>query len=83
MEAITVACDICGRRKQDTNHWLVAIVRPGYEGLIFQPAEATESPRNPLLVDEDLCGQTCAHTRFSRWMDDLKTAFSTQENEAA
>ncbi len=81
MLAETIKCDECGLEKRETNHWLVAITRPGFEGILFQPAEATESPRNPLFTYKDLCGQGCAHTRLGRYLDDLKALFmSTQDS---
>jgi hypothetical protein len=83
MEAPTVVCDICGRQKAEVNHWLVAITRPSFEGILIQPVEATETPRNPVFTYEDLCGQQCCHKRISRYLDDLNSLFnSTQETEA-
>lgn len=79
MEHPVTTCDICGRAKAETNHWLVAIVKPGFEGIIFQPAEATEDPRNPEFVYEDICGQECGHKRLSRWLDELNAAFIQPE----
>ena len=83
MDVATKACDVCGRQKQETNHWLVAVMKDGFEGIIFQPAEATEEPRNPRVIYEDICGQECAHKRLSRWLDELNAVFSeTTESEA-
>jgi len=77
----TAVCAVCGHFKYEVNHWLVAVSRPGYEGILIQPVEATESPRAENFIYEDLCGQACAHTRLSRCLDDLKAAF-TSETEA-
>jgi hypothetical protein len=73
MDVSTVACNVCGRQKQETNHWLVAIVRDGFEGILFQPAEACSDPRNPDFKYEDICGQECSHKRLSRWLDTLNS----------
>ena len=84
MDVATKACDVCGRQKQETNHWLVAVTKAGFEGIIFQPAESVEEPRNPLFTYEDICGQECAHKRLSRCLDELNAVFSEpSESEAA
>jgi hypothetical protein len=76
-----VKCDICGLQKQETNHWLVAITRPGMEGLLFLPAEAAENPHIPGFTYEDICGEACLHKRLSRWLTDLNApAPTTQES---
>jgi hypothetical protein len=76
-----ITCDICKRPKELTNHWQVAITKPGLEGVLFLPAEAVESPRHADFVYEDICGQECCHKRLSRWLDDLN-APSTVSNES-
>jgi hypothetical protein len=81
MQAPPYLCNVCGAPKLDTNHWLVAIVKPGFEGILFQPVEATETPRNPEFEYEELCGHACAHKRLSRYLDDLKTVFFNLEPE--
>ena len=84
MDVNTKQCNICGRHKQQTTHWIVAMVKPGIEGIIFQPAEACSSPRNPEFTYEDFCGQLCAHKRLDRWFEDLSNViFPTHEIEAA
>jgi hypothetical protein len=80
MDIATKSCDVCGRQNLAANDWLVAIVRPEYEGILFVPAEAAASSRNPDFIYEDICGQECGHKRLSRWFDELAT---TQESEAA
>jgi hypothetical protein len=77
----TAMCKICGRYKHEVNHWLVAIAKPGFEGILIQAAEAASSPRNPEFIYEDLCGQGCAHKRLSRYLDELNALFTTQETE--
>ena len=84
-------CDECGAHKRDTNHWLVAVERPDFEGILFVPAEAAMPPseRDKEFQYRDICGQGCAHTRLSRWLDGLKQIDYTDnpqqptENEAA
>ena len=71
MDVNTKGCEVCGVLKQKTNHWVVVIVRPDYEGLILVPAEAAQEPRIEGYKYEDLCGQACAHKRLSQWFDEL------------
>jgi len=78
-EFAAITCDECHTLKRETNHWLVSVTRPGFEGIIFQPAEATESPRNPLFLYENHCGDRCATIRFSRYLDELKALFTATE----
>jgi hypothetical protein len=79
MRTAAVICDVCKRQKQEVNHWLVAIVRPLYEGIIFEPADAVEEPRRDNVIYEDICGQECAHKRLSTWLDELNEAFQPAE----
>jgi hypothetical protein len=75
-----VKCDICKRQKQETNHWLVAITTPGFEGILFVPADAACKPLPGGYVSKDLCGQECAHKELSAWLDDFKNIdFPTKE----
>jgi hypothetical protein len=85
MNVTTVACDVCGRQKQETNHWLLVISRPDVEGLIFQPAGTEEEPRRERTTYEDVCSDGCAQKRLQRYLDELKkfTAAPTAETEAA
>jgi hypothetical protein len=78
-----IVCDVCGLPKGATNHWLVAIVRPGYEGILIQPAEASTSPRDPDFKYSDICGQQCAHKQLSRWFDESTGTALNTESEAA
>ncbi len=71
MDIATVQCNVCGRQKQETNHWLVAIVVPTFEGIVFEPAETFTSRQNPALQFEDICGHACAHKRLSQWLETL------------
>ena len=76
MRSNAVICDVCKRQKQETNHWLVAIVRPLYEGILFEPAESVDEPRRDNVIYQDICGQQCAHKRLSAWLDELNEVFN-------
>jgi hypothetical protein len=69
--------------KRETNHWLVAITGPGFDGMIFQAAETAASPRNPLFAYKDLCGHGCAHKRLGAYLDELRAIFTTTESETS
>jgi hypothetical protein len=66
-------CDVCGAVKGATNHWLVAFQLEGVSGIQFVPAEATnpESRALPRVKASDICGQACAHKRFSQFFETL------------
>jgi hypothetical protein len=78
-------CKNCGAPKLETNHWQMAITRPGFEGVIYQPIETVEEPRNPEFLYEELCGDTCSLKHHQRYLDDLKELFKAlqQKKEAS
>ena len=88
MEVNTVACNICGRMKQDTNHWFLAIAPadtsdPRSNGIAFGTSEAVLHDPTGLIL-EHICGQECLHKRLSRWFDDLNSSTATiQESVTA
>jgi hypothetical protein len=64
-DVATKACNVCGRLKQEANHWLVAV--DCYDTLQFWPATRPTEP--PLgQTTEDICGADCAHKRLSQWL---------------
>jgi hypothetical protein len=72
-----IQCEICGRQKQETNHWLVAITGAGFaNAIVFVPAESAGERESRYKYD-DLCGEGCALKRLSRWLSELKAASST------
>jgi hypothetical protein len=83
MDVSTVACDICKHQKQETNHWLVVIEKPGFEGLIFLPSEAAQEPRVEGYIYRDLCGHMCAQKKLSQWLDELKNINYPTKGDAA
>ncbi len=73
MRSEAVTCDICGRAKQETNHWFVAICRHGIISICPTWATAfyaaiTESPDER----QDLCGEDCLHKWLSAHLPELK-----------
>lgn len=82
MRSEAIVCDVCKRQKQETNHWLVAIVRAGYEGILFQPAESCVERDRIDAIYEDICGQECAHKRLSAWLDELNAIFNQPTAES-
>ena len=84
MQVLTVQCNICERMKQETNHWLKSVEKPNFEGILFLPADAAQDPPVAGYRYSDICGQACAHVKFSQWLDDLNNInFPTKQSEAA
>ncbi len=86
MDVNTVACDVCGRMKQETNHWFLAIAPvdtsdPRNNGIAFGTSEAVIQDSTGLIL-EHICGQECLHKRLSRWFDDLNS-LTAQESVTA
>lgn len=73
-------CSVCRQINEHSTPWLVAISNPDLAGLIIQPAETITEPRNPELTYENICGESCAHKRLSRWFTSL---LSHSESEMA
>lgn len=75
MEVTNIVCDVCGRQKGSTNHWLVVVSDPRdpnarlYDGLAFGTIESHVT--DALFKVEHICGQACAHTRLSQWLETL------------
>jgi hypothetical protein len=84
MDVATVACDVCGRSKGETNHWLQCITQPAkgdlpeIQGIGFGPIDAPISDAD--IKVEHICGHACAVKRFSQWLETLN-ANSTPSNE--
>ncbi len=68
-----VKCDVCGKLKGETNHWLK--VSPSVSrldgGLMFSKDPDFQS--GGLTQIEDICGQECAHKRLSAWLESLNS----------
>lgn len=79
MQAPPYLCQVCNAPKLTTNHWQMAITRPDLEGVIYQPIETVEAPRNPLFTYEELCSDTCSIKHHQRYLDDLRKRFKAME----
>jgi len=70
-----IICDVCGRDKGETNHWIIAATipptpeAPGEIGIGFAPMGTPVN--DPDAKIEHLCGQGCATKRFSQWLETL------------
>lgn len=72
----TVVCDVCGRAKQETNHWTLVVI--GYvenapDSIVFMPMEGRFAYHDP-FPDKDLdvyhlCGKECSMLALSRHQD--------------
>jgi hypothetical protein len=83
MDAPPYLCSICHTPKLTTNHWQIAITRPEMEGVLYQPIESIEEPRNPLFIYEELCGDTCSLKHHQRYLDDLRNRFKDMDESEA
>ena len=83
-----ITCDVCGTAKGETNHWLAAVVvppqpdEPNERLIAFAPLD-TVKPEDVDAEDRDaaiehICGQACAHTRLSQWLDELSNSPTTE-----
>lgn len=61
-----ITCDVCGQPKGATNHWYLVVSRPGGPGIAFGPISMGVDDSD--LKQEHICGQACAHKRFSQWL---------------
>lgn len=72
-----IRCDVCGRQKGETNHWLQCITQPAkeefpaIEGIGFGPIDAPISGTDVKV--EHICCHACAVKRFSQWLGTLNT----------
>ena len=82
MQGTSTTCDVCGRVKGETNHWLVAVSSPICVGVMYVPAECISNPRWPEYIYLDICGHGCASKHFAAWLADT-TATQQQLQEDA
>jgi hypothetical protein len=67
--------------KKLTNDWLVCVTRPtGAEGIAFGPSDSVVN--DPEAKVEDICGQECAHKRFSIWLTNHSAPLTAKGGEA-
>lgn len=66
---VTYRCAVCGIRRGEANHWLIAMVNQTTVILsLWDHALATAHNAHPL------CGEKCAHALQSRFISDLRKA---------
>jgi len=70
MRGTSTTCDVCGRVKGETNHWLVAVSLLDHAGILYQPAELASDPRKSDYTYIDICGHNCAGKHFAAWLAD-------------
>ena len=69
-----IKCDVCGRVKGETNHWLIAVTsRPEAEhscerGVAFAALGAHVDTD---FEQEHICGADCAHKKLSEFLETL------------
>lgn len=65
MTPTTTSCAVCGRVKQETNHWFKAHSDGDVLAIVMTGSMVQSEPFHTL----DICGETCTHTLLSRWME--------------
>jgi len=63
----TVRCAVCGKLREQANHWFLIWLTFGFHCYPFDIA-----PRQP--GDLPVCGQACAQKEFERWMTATRNA---------
>jgi hypothetical protein len=66
-----INCNVCGRLKLEVNHWLIAVIWRSKTEITFFPASEEWLKVSGPFDFEDICGQKCAHTRLSQFLDSL------------
>jgi hypothetical protein len=59
------SCDICGKQKQQTNHWLLAFIADYTISVRTWDSVKTENLRE----FKHLCGQECVLKFVNKWMN--------------
>ena len=68
----TVICDVCGKERQQTNHWWTALVSSaGWWTIKHYDDNDNYSGL------KHLCGQACVHTMVDAWMSSGAQAAQT------
>ena len=62
----TVNCDICGKKKELTNHWWGARFVPAGNAITYRPWTEWGSLEE---MSHHLCGQGCALTLHERYLE--------------
>lgn len=71
MEFPAIKCDLCGRQKGETNHWLTALISDVAEmpAIVFGPIDIPAAGDGSTL--QHICSHACAMKRFSQWLGTL------------
>lgn len=66
-----VCCDVCGKQKQEVNHWFKAHAtlrsRESFPGFSVYPAAEDLAAG---FIYLDLCGQECVVKALNKWMQE-------------
>lgn len=67
MRVETVKCDVCGRQKQETNHWYQMLIRQD-EMAIYCFGKVPETREDVI----DLCGSECVQRKVNEFLGGAK-----------
>jgi len=73
---ITVKCAVCGRVRQETNHWFTVRTVCFFVCWPFSEEEELQQDERPV------CGQGCAQKEFESWMTGNRNLEATQAGHA-
>lgn len=69
MDITVKLCNVCGRQKQETNHWFVVASDPRVPGGGIAFGTCLAFSDDPAVKLEDICGQECLHKRLNQWIN--------------
>lgn len=62
-------CDQCPAHDSDPRGWLVAIERPGLDGVMYESLDSLSSDLPGDYTLRHLCSDQCARIDFNLWLD--------------
>ena len=75
MKQIVFTCDVCGRQKQESNHWFTVQIRPGIFFDVRYWARGDALQENILHI----CGEECLHKKLNEFLQSRSTVTVTKE----
>jgi hypothetical protein len=77
-----IKCDQCPAHDSDPKDWLVAIERPGLDGVIYESLASLSEDIPAEYAVRHLCCDQCARIDFNLWLDRHKLINLQRKAEA-